>query len=69
MNVIGFFGDLLENVGALVSFVTTDISTLYGAPIAVIGDWSILSILSVGIGVILAFAFGLHLFHLLKPIG
>lgn len=65
MNVIGFFGDLLSSVGALVQFVTTDINTLYGGNIAIIGNLSIIQMFSVSIGATLIFFLSIHLFRLI----
>lgn len=66
MQVIGFFGDVLEQIGALWQFVTQplDIFDFLG-----IGDVSILSLLSVFLLTLLAVSLGLHIAHLVNPVG
>lgn len=66
MQVIGFFGDVLEQVGALWQFVTQplDIFDFLG-----VGDVSILSLLSVFLLTLLVVSLGLHIVHLVNPVG
>lgn len=66
MQVIGFFGDVLEQIGALWQFVTQplDIFDFLG-----LGDVSILSLLSVFLLTLLVVSLGLHIVHLVNPVG
>lgn len=66
MQVIGFFGDVLQQVGALWQFVTQplDIFDFLG-----VGDVSILSLLSVFLLTLLVVSLGLHIVHLVNPVG
>lgn len=66
MQVIGFFGDVLQQVGALWQFVTQplDIFDFLG-----IGDVSILTLLSVSLLTLLVVSLGLHIVHLVNPVG
>lgn len=66
MQVIGFFGNVLEQVGALWQFITQplDIFDFLG-----LGDVSILTLLSVFIVTLLAVSLGLHIAHLVNPVG
>lgn len=66
MQVIGFFGDVLEQVGALWQFVTKplDIFDFLG-----LGDVSILTLLSVSLLTLLVVSLGLHIAHLVNPVG
>lgn len=66
MQVIGFFGNVLEQVGALWQFITQplDIFDFLG-----LGDVSILGLLSVFIVTLLAVSLGLHIAHLVNPVG
>lgn len=66
MFIIGYFRDLFENIVGLISFVSepnTELTTLFGH------DTSILQLMSVSLGAFLLVVLGLHVFHLLKPIG
>lgn len=66
MQVIGFFGDVLQQIGALWQFVTQplDIFDFLG-----VGDVSILSLLSVFLLTLLVVSLGLHIVHLVNPVG
>lgn len=66
MQVIGFFGDVLQQIGALWQFVTqpTDIFAFLG-----LEDVSILSLLSVFLLTLLVVSLGLHIAHLINPVG
>lgn len=66
MQVIGFFGDVLQQIGALWQFVTQplDIFNFLG-----LGDISILSLLSVFLLTLLVVSLGLHIAHLVNPVG
>lgn len=66
MQVIGFFGDVLERMGALWQFITQplDIFDFLG-----LGDVSILSLLSVSLVTLLLVCLVLHIAHLVNPVG
>ena len=66
MQVIGFFGDVLQQMGALWQFITQplDIFDFLG-----LGDVSILSLLSVFLLTLLLVSLGLHIVHLVNPVG
>lgn len=66
MQVIGFFGDVLRQVGALWQFITQplDIFSSLG-----LGDVSILTLLSTLLVTLLVVSLGLHIVHLVNPVG
>lgn len=66
MQVIGFFGSVLERIGALWQFVTEplDLFEVLG-----LGEVSILELLSTLIVTILIVSLALHLAHLVNPVG
>lgn len=66
MQVIGFFGDVLEQMGALWQFVTQplDIFDFLG-----VGEVNILMLLSTFILTLLLVSLGLHIVHLVNPVG
>lgn len=66
MQVIGFFGDVLEQIGALWQFISQPmgIFSFLG-----LGDVSILGLLSVFLLTLLVVSLGLHIAHLVNPVG
>lgn len=66
MQVIGFFGDVLEQIGALWRFVNQPLEVF---DFLGLGDVSILSLLSVFLITLLLVSFGLHIAHLINPVG
>lgn len=66
MQVIGFFGDVLGQMGALWQFITQplDIFDFLG-----LGDVSILTLLSISLLTLLVVSLTLHIVHLVNPVG
>lgn len=66
MQVIGFFGDVLQQVGALWQFVTQPLDIFKSLGFE---NVSILSLLSVSLLTLLIVALTLHIVHLVNPVG
>lgn len=65
MLVIGFFRDFFDGFGSVLEFVTKPLPFLSDMGF----DMSIMQILSLSLGAFLLVVLGLHVFHLVKPIG
>lgn len=65
MMVIGFFRDLFDGFGSVLEFVTKPLPLFKDMGF----DMSILKILSLSLGAFLLVVLGLHVWHLIKPIG
>lgn len=65
MLVIGFFRNLFDGFGSVISFITQPIEGLQQLGF----NMSILDLLSISLGAFLLVVLGLHIWHLIKPIG